>query len=121
AASNPDVCPMRQRPSNAPSARCRPLCAALIPRIRDRRRYTMLPKALLTLSAGAMLAAVAIAPNSALAFLPPPPIGGLGGLPHLGPPPMAHLGGLPHLGGVGPRLGGPGPRFGGPAGRASGL
>src|SRR5262249_47247154 len=82
----------------------------------------MLRKTVLTLSAGALLAAAAIAPNAALAFLPPPPMGGLGGLPHLGPPPMAHLGGLPHPGGLGPRFGGLAPRanLGGATGRFSG-
>jgi hypothetical protein len=85
----------------------------------------MLRKTLLTLCASALLGAAAMAPNTALAFLPPPP-GGLGGpppVPHLvGPPP--HLGGPPpHLGGLPPRLGGPPPhaRFGGPAGHPSGL
>jgi hypothetical protein len=97
-------------------------------------RHTISRKALLILAASAMLGVAAIAPNAALAFLPPPPPGpppglagpppglagpppGLGGLPHPG------LGGPPHLGPEGPaglsRLAGPpgfrGSNHGGPA------
>ena len=78
-------------------------------------RYTMLPKRMVMLAASAALGVAAIAPNAALAFLPPPPPGpppglagpppGLGALPHPG------LGGPPHLGPGGPaglsRLAGP--------------
>lgn len=77
----------------------------------------MLRKTVLVLSASALLGVVAVAPNAALAFLPPPPV------PHLaGPPPVPHLGG-PHLGGLPPHAGAPAAlgRFGGPAGRPSGL
>ena len=74
----------------------------------------MLRNIRLTLCAGAMLAAAAIAPNSALAFglLPIHPLG-LGGL-HLG---LAGPHPLPHFGGISPRAGLAGPRVGlsGPA------
>jgi hypothetical protein len=83
----------------------------------------MLRKTLLALCSSVAVGTAAMAPNAALAFFPPPPMGGLGGLPHLGPPPMAHLGGLPHPGGLPPRAGGPAPRagLGGAAGRFNGL
>ena len=78
-------------------------------------RHTMLPKRMIMLAASAVLGVAAIAPNAALAFLPPPPPGpppGLAGPPPglAGPPPG--LGALPH-----PGLGGPS-HFapGGPAG-----
>jgi hypothetical protein len=71
----------------------------------------MLRNTRLTLCAGAMLAAAAIAPNTALAFglLPLHPLG-LGGL-HLGlagPHPLPHFGGIPPRAGLAgpPRLGG---------------
>jgi hypothetical protein len=78
----------------------------------DRRRHTMLRKTVLVLSASLTLAAAAIVPNAALAFLlplPPPHLAGLP-VPHLGAP-------GPHLGPLSPRLGGPAPyaRFGGRA------
>jgi hypothetical protein len=89
-------------------------------------RHTISRKALLILASSAILGVAAIAPNAALAFLPPPPPGpppGLAGPPPglAGPPPG--LGGPPHLGAGGPagfpRLAGP-PGFrasnhGGPA------
>jgi len=74
----------------------------------------MLRNIRLTLCAGAMLAAAAIAPNAALAFglpLPLPHLGLAGLHPGLGGLPLHHFGGsLPHAGLGGPsRLG-----FGGP-------
>ena len=67
----------------------------------------MLRNIRLTLCAGAMLAAAAIAPNAALAFglpLPLPRLGLAGLHPGLGGLPLHHFGGsLPHAG-----LGGPG-------------
>jgi hypothetical protein len=71
----------------------------------------ILRKTLITLAASAVLGVGAIEPNAALAFLPPPPLGGpppgLAGLPHPGP----GLGGPPHLDAGGPtdlsRLAGP--------------
>jgi hypothetical protein len=65
----------------------------------------MLRKTFLTVSVGAMLAAVSLTPNGVFAFGPPPlglggpPPVGLAGPPHLGP------GGPPHLGGHPPALG----------------
>jgi hypothetical protein len=85
----------------------------------------MLRKTLLTLCAGAMLAAAAIAPNDAAAFgLFPHPLG-LGGL-HLGlggPHPLPHFGGaVPRVGLSGaPRLGCEGFRGVGRSGVASGV
>ena len=74
----------------------------------------MLRKTLLSLSGSAMLGIAAVAPNVALAFGPPPFLGGLP--PGLGgPPPGLGVGGGPPLG-LGRGGPPPGPRVGGPAG-----
>src|SRR5215468_4426878 len=90
-------------------------------------RHTIFRKSLFMLAASAVLGFAVIAPNAALAFLPPPPPGPPPGLagppPGLASPPPG-LGALPHPGLGGPPRLGPGPaglsRLAGPPGFRAG-